>query len=190
MLDAAEMLFAQEGFDQPGLDVICSVAGRTRGAYNVHFGSREELVAAVVLRALERFEAESTAEEAWDRLLLPAVSRAAPPASDIGEHRRLSMPLVLHAAARIPEVKNAALETFERVRRYLGEMAAQAQCAGNLRFNAAPSVVASTLLATRVGLELLEATGAQSSELIAVSFATCSPRCCAPDAGARRARAY
>ena len=174
LLDAAERLFIQEGFDQPGLDVICSVAGRTRGAYNVHFGSREQLVAAVALRALESFEAELLAKglslaAAGGREAFPPALVLQPPATDldgaagtVSEGQRLPMPLILHAAARIPNVREAVLTSFARVRRHLGEVAARRgsdKDAGELRFDAAPATLAPMLLATAVGLELLESAG-------------------------------
>lgn len=179
LLDAAERLFIQEGFDQPGLDVICSVAGRTRGAYNVHFGSREHLVAAVAMRALESFEAEllakglsleASAGHASSPLALVSArsfserSASDPPGGEGSdcEARRLPMPLILHAAARIPTVREAVLTSFARIRRHLGEVAAQRGLengVGELRFDAAPATLAPMLLATAVGLELLESAG-------------------------------
>lgn len=168
LLDAAERLFIQEGFDQPGLDVICSVAGRTRGAYNVHFGSRDQLVAAVALRSLEAFEAELTGGGPLS--LVPAVASRATdserPAQESDEPRqRLPMPLILHAAARIPSVRDEVLAVFDRIRRSLGETIAQKHTASELRFDAAPGAVAPVLLALWVGLELLEATGPQRLDL-------------------------
>ena len=55
LLQAALELFAAGGFDGPSLDAICAHAGFTRGAFYVHFRDREDLVAAVVERALSRF---------------------------------------------------------------------------------------------------------------------------------------
>jgi len=48
LVAAAAALFAKEGFDGPSLDDICARAGYTRGAFYVHFASREELIVAVV----------------------------------------------------------------------------------------------------------------------------------------------
>jgi AcrR family transcriptional regulator len=44
--------FAERGLDVPSLDAICARAGFTRGAFYVHFRDREELVAAVMERAV------------------------------------------------------------------------------------------------------------------------------------------
>ena len=50
LIDAAAALFGRDGLDAPSLDDICAKAGFTRGAFYVHFKSREELIVAVVER--------------------------------------------------------------------------------------------------------------------------------------------
>ena len=54
LIDAAAALFGKEGLDAPSLDEICARAGYTRGAFYVHFASREELIVAVVERHSRR----------------------------------------------------------------------------------------------------------------------------------------
>lgn len=55
LIDAALAEFAARGLDAPSLDAICARAGYTRGAFYVHFRDREDLVAAVMERALGAF---------------------------------------------------------------------------------------------------------------------------------------
>ncbi len=55
LIEAARLAFAEEGLDGPSLDAICERAGFTRGAFYVHFESREELVEAVVDHSLRSF---------------------------------------------------------------------------------------------------------------------------------------
>lgn len=55
LIDAALAEFAGRGLDAPSLDAICARAGYTRGAFYVHFRDREDLVAAVMERALGAF---------------------------------------------------------------------------------------------------------------------------------------
>jgi AcrR family transcriptional regulator len=55
LIEAAVAEFSERGLDAPSLDAICARAGFTRGAFYVHFRNREELVAAVVQRALGAF---------------------------------------------------------------------------------------------------------------------------------------
>ncbi|MCZ7684911.1 MAG: TetR family transcriptional regulator [Sandaracinaceae bacterium] len=48
LVDAAAELFAEQGLTGPSLDAICAKAGFTRGAFYVHFATRDDLIAAVV----------------------------------------------------------------------------------------------------------------------------------------------
>jgi len=68
LIDAAAAAFGARGLDAPSLDAICARAGFTRGAFYVHFRDREDLVAAVMQRALGGFldAIIATGEEAHD----------------------------------------------------------------------------------------------------------------------------
>lgn len=48
LIRAALSEFGERGFDAPSLDAICARAGYTRGAFYVHFRSRDELVSAAM----------------------------------------------------------------------------------------------------------------------------------------------
>lgn len=61
LLDTAERLFAEEGVDRVSLRDITSAAGTNVAAVNYHFGSKENLVAAVFRRRLEPLTAERLA---------------------------------------------------------------------------------------------------------------------------------
>ncbi len=50
ILDAAEALFAEKGYDATSLQEICDLAGVTRGLPNYFFGSKEQLYQAVLER--------------------------------------------------------------------------------------------------------------------------------------------
>jgi AcrR family transcriptional regulator len=53
LLDSAEELFAERGFDGTSLRGITNAAGANLGAVNYHFGSKEELLQAVLARRFE-----------------------------------------------------------------------------------------------------------------------------------------
>ena len=55
LVNAALELFAEQGFDVPSLDAICDRAGYTRGAFYVHFKTREDLLVAVMDQVGESF---------------------------------------------------------------------------------------------------------------------------------------
>lgn len=48
LVDAALELFVKEGIDGPSLDAICERAGYTRGAFYVHFASRDDILVAAM----------------------------------------------------------------------------------------------------------------------------------------------
>src|SRR5689334_10856473 len=50
LLRAGEELFGKRGLDGPSLDDICAAAGKTRGAFYVHFEDRDAFLVAVMER--------------------------------------------------------------------------------------------------------------------------------------------
>ena len=62
ILDAAEKLFAERGFSETSLRLITSKAEVNLASVNYHFGSKKELIRAVLARYLDVFmPAASTA---------------------------------------------------------------------------------------------------------------------------------
>ncbi len=55
ILDTAEKLFAERGFSETSLRLITSKAEVNLASVNYHFGSKKELIRAVLARYLERF---------------------------------------------------------------------------------------------------------------------------------------
>ena len=55
LVGAALELFAEQGLDVPSLDAICDRAGFTRGAFYVHFKTREDILVAVMDQVGEAF---------------------------------------------------------------------------------------------------------------------------------------
>src|SRR5260221_10212340 len=52
--ETASRMFRENGFDGVGVDAIMNAAGLTHGGFYGHFGSKEDLAAEAVTRALER----------------------------------------------------------------------------------------------------------------------------------------
>jgi AcrR family transcriptional regulator len=67
ILDAAERLFAEHGFRGTSVRAITDLAGANLAAVGYHFGSKAELLAAVVRRVIEPINAAQSA--GLDRLL-------------------------------------------------------------------------------------------------------------------------
>jgi AcrR family transcriptional regulator len=86
LLDAAERLFAERGFRGASMRAVTQAAGSAVSAANYHFGSKEELLAAVLRRrlqpvnqarlaALDQLEGEAGATEVSVESLLEAFYR-------------------------------------------------------------------------------------------------------------------
>lgn len=54
IVDTASRLFREKGFDGVGVDAIMQGAGLTHGGFYRHFGSKDDLAAEALARALER----------------------------------------------------------------------------------------------------------------------------------------
>ena len=108
LVDAAVELFQAEGTEAPSLDRICAAAGCTRGAFYVHFATREDLIVAAMERALQRFvgsvlEAGAASDAAgFVDTFLAAIAGRAP---EVGGTGALRFHHVLEACARYPQVR-------------------------------------------------------------------------------------
>jgi AcrR family transcriptional regulator len=74
ILDAAEELFMQHGFEATSMRLLTSRAGVNLAAVNYHFGSKDALIEAVFRRKLDPMNATRVAE--LDRLEQEAAGRA------------------------------------------------------------------------------------------------------------------
>src|SRR4029453_18114729 len=94
ILDTAESLFMEHGFEATSLRAITATAAVNLAAVNYHFGSKEELFQAVLTRRLDpmnqrrvalldRFERETTAPLSCERIIValfaPALELARDP---------------------------------------------------------------------------------------------------------------
>jgi AcrR family transcriptional regulator len=82
ILDAAEELFMQHGFEGTSMRQLTAKAGANLAAVNYHFGSKDALIEAVFRRRLDPMNAQRIAE--LDRLEKEAGGRALAPQQIIG----------------------------------------------------------------------------------------------------------
>lgn len=156
LLQAAMELFLEQGLSGPSLDAICAKAGFTRGAFYVHFQTRDDLIAAVVERAMGGFidAIIATGEAGAD---LPTIVRTFAAAVRSGAfpltgHVRVHQ--VLEACLRSPTLNAKYLELLARARDRLTDTIQRGQAAGTVRRDVDAHALAQLLLALVLGVEV------------------------------------
>jgi AcrR family transcriptional regulator len=126
ILDAAEMLFARDGYSGTSMRAVTSEAGVNLASVNYHFGSKEALLVAAFdrlaapvnkerLAALDALEAdgkEPTLEEILEAFLLPALRLVV----DLGDRGLMATRFLGRVAADpTPAVQQMILSEFDVV---------------------------------------------------------------------------
>jgi AcrR family transcriptional regulator len=161
LVQAALELFVEEGLSGPSLDAICERAGFTRGAFYVHFETRDDLIVAVVERAMGAFiDAMIPSSMAID---LPTIVRTFafavqngvfPFPGSVRSHQ-------LHEAClRSPQLHARYLELLANARDRLAAIVRQGQEAHTVRRDIDASATAQLLLALVLGVEVATEIGA------------------------------
>ena len=130
LLEAAEMLFAERGFDRVSVRDIIGQSGQNVAAVNYHFGDRENLIALIVSRRIEPLLDERMArlesverkwsgkpvpvEELLDALVRPLLGTGRKPVLPPRIHHKLLGRILAMPSEDWPEL------TAERNRQMLG----------------------------------------------------------------------
>lgn len=161
LISAGAKLFGERGLDAPSLDDICARAGRTRGAFYVHFADRDAFLEAVM---------ERVGREYLDRLLVPDGDLATVAERFLESMTSGSYPLTRSGGVRPHQLIEACVRSKRIRARYLallsetlarvGSIVAASQLHGRVRFDVNPRAVAAVLLATVVGAQTMMELGA------------------------------
>lgn len=157
---AAAELFAEQGLDGPSLDAICERAGYTRGAFYVHFGTREDLVAAVAEKVILEFLDFILQQGPRD---LPAIIDTFVRLLSGGELplvRRVRISQLFEACARSPELTVKLLVILAQAQQRVADAVRDSQAAGIVRADAKPEAIAEILLALALGAQVALQLGA------------------------------
>ncbi|HEV8325039.1 MAG TPA: helix-turn-helix domain-containing protein, partial [Myxococcota bacterium] len=157
LVRAAMQAFAEEGLDAPSLDAICARAGLTRGAFYVHFASRDDLIVAVMARASVWMMDVliQSGDAALDlrntvRAFAGAVAGGAYPRSG-----RVRLHHVLDACARSPSIRAGRVAVLSEARTRLAAAARRGQKAGTVRRDVEAGALAEVLLSLVLGVEVI-----------------------------------
>lgn len=154
LIAAAAELFREHGLDAPSLDAICERAGYTRGAFYVHFASRDALVAAVVEASTTEFLDAIVAEGQGDLRSIVAAFVSAVEEGRFPISQRIRASQVLEACARSWELQGKYLAILATARERLGEVLRASQEAGAVRADLRVEPIADMLLALVMGAQV------------------------------------
>lgn len=166
-------LFRDHGIDGPSLDAICERAGRTRGAFYVHFEDREAFQAAVMERILLAYVGiiVTSTNPAGDlertvRAFTEAVSDIAggrAEASPIGVLGSDQLRLLLQGVHRSALVRQRFQDLVRGATLQLALVVAAAQAGGTVRTDVPPEALARMLVGQVFGMLALLETGVPSA---------------------------
>jgi TetR/AcrR family transcriptional repressor of nem operon len=162
LLRAAREAFASEGFDGPSLDAICSRAGFTRGAFYVHFASRDDLVAAVVERSLGEFIEGVIAAGDPEHDLATTVDRYSEVARFLSDGRgqrdvpsadsAMGFHQVLEACRRSESLGARLVSILQEAGRRVARAASEGQRAGRVREDLSADQIGTLLMLLALGV--------------------------------------
>jgi AcrR family transcriptional regulator len=171
LVNAALELFAEQGLDVPSLDAICDRAGYTRGAFYVHFKTREDILVAVMDQVGESFLASVFAQmpdlAGGGRRLHHAVKRfvdavgsGAYPLMATGGKGPLVRPhQLLDACARSPVVRERYRDLVQLSVGAVAGLVRGDQDEGAVRSDVDPETVATMALALVIGAQTMNDLG-------------------------------
>lgn len=157
LLDAGLEVFAKEGLDSPSLDSICARAGLTRGAFYVHFDTREDFIVAAMRKATQGFLDTvllgTDGNLDLERVIAVFAAMSTPARfvsfGQIPPHRFLA------ACARSHELRKYYLSFLEEACARITKVIRAGQAARQLRADVDPVATASLLVAVVLGVETM-----------------------------------
>jgi TetR/AcrR family transcriptional regulator, transcriptional repressor for nem operon len=163
LINAGMLEFAENGLDAPSLDSICARAGKTRGAFYVHFADRDELLVAVFEHVLSAFHAavitpDDDAQGLFQTILAfaSAVAVNAPAVRNDGPWR---FHHTLAACARSPQVRSRYADLHVNAIERVNDTARRGQRAGTVRDDVAAERIGELLVTVALGITAMREVG-------------------------------
>ncbi len=156
LLQAAERLFAAQGYNAVSVEAICREAGVSKGAFYHHFPSKQAVFLALLERWLRRLEQRLREARRAHPQVAQALLAMSAQVRHIGQQGRQSWPLLLEFwshAVREPSVWQAMAAPYRHFEELFAAWLAEAQQQGAF-LHADPLTAARTLLALAMGVLL------------------------------------
>jgi TetR/AcrR family transcriptional repressor of nem operon len=171
LVNAALELFAEQGLDVPSLDAICDRAGYTRGAFYVHFKTREDILVAVMDQVGESFLASMFAKmpvlagkgrrlhHAVERFVDSVASGTYPLMATSGKGPLVRPHQLLDACARSPIVRERYRDLVKLSVGAVAGLVRSDQDEGDVRGDVDPETIATMALALVIGAQTMHDLG-------------------------------
>ena len=153
LINAARGAFFENGLTGPSLDAICAKAGFTRGAFYVHFESRDDLVAAVMGDVLLEIVNASLSAGAGGGLE-GSIGRYIEAVRGLAGAPRFHQ--LLEACGRSPQVAEQFKTILGEAGRRLEKSIEDAQTSAQATTQVAPAGLASLLILGALGVVVAE----------------------------------
>lgn len=172
LLQAAEHLFATQGYNAVSVEAICREAGVSKGAFYHHFPSKQAIFLTLLQRWLARLEERLQAQRRAHPQIAHALLAMSEQVGRIGHEGRQSWPLLLEFwshAVREPSVWQAMVAPYRRFEALFAGWLAEAHQKG-APLTADPHTAARTMLALAMGVLLQGMLLPEATEWNAVAY--------------------
>lgn len=154
IIAAAEISFAENGYEATSVSKICRIAGVSKGAFYHHFDSKQQLFLALLNRWLASMagqldQLELGSIEAPERLL--AMSGILNQLLQVPASQLLIYLEFINRSVRNPELWKMTIQPYYQYREELSQLIAQGTAEGSLR-KINPETAASMIVAMVIGL--------------------------------------
>jgi AcrR family transcriptional regulator len=157
LLRAGMALFREQGLDAPSLDAICERAGKTRGAFYVHFEDRDDFLVAVMDKVGREFlDAVLRANIDFDTAVSAFAAAFASGVYPISAAGGVRPHQLLDACARSPKVRKRYVSLIEATIQRLTLILQLDQAKGRVRADVPGRDLAAILLALVIGAHTLQ----------------------------------
>ncbi len=154
LLEAAERVFAAQGYATASVAAICRAAGVSKGAFYHHFPSKQAVFLALLRRWLHRLEAQLRTQRERHPHIGPALLAMSEQLRTIWREGQRTWALWLdfwRYAGRDPVIWEATVAPYRRFEQMFAQWLAEAQTEGALP-NEDPLTAARVLLALAMGV--------------------------------------
>ncbi len=157
LVRAAMELFSKHGLDAPSLDDICERAGKTRGAFYVHFADRDAIVTAVMAQVGRTFidalvQSEDDDLETIAQRFVLALASGAYPLTRRGGIRPYQL---LDACARSTPIRKQYVALVEETIARLSRATRRSQKKKTVRADLSPDGMGLMLVCLVIGVQTL-----------------------------------